>query len=378
MSSAKRRNALIAFMLVLTVFGSLSCSKKSQGGGSLPPLQFRTQVCIDRSGTGIEAFRMLVPKEWTFEGGIRWVLDNPGMPATASLRARNPSNGAEFEVFPNQPFFWTDNQMHRQMFPVGSRYYGNEVRPPLGPIDALKKIVLARFRQGVRGLKVLKEEHLPELAKTVGAGASAQPGVRASADGARIRIAYDRKGTPVEEEIYGVVESYGFPIQSMYGSFTNTIWTVDYLFSFKAEKGKLDSMAIVFRTIVSSFRVNPQWYNKYTQVVEYLIKAQIQKIRSVGELSKIISRTHDEISDEMLRSFEDRQAAYDRISEKFSQQIRDVDAYYSPVEGRSIELPGGYRQAWTNNLGDVVLSEAEDFNPNIGSNQNWQKMEKKE
>jgi hypothetical protein len=355
-----------------------SCGKKSGTGSLLRPLQFKTQVCIDRSGTGIEAFRMLIPKEWVFEGGIRWILDNPGMPATASLRVRDTSGGAEFEVLPNQPFFWTDNQMHRRMFPAGSRYYGNEVRPPVGPGDALRKIVLPRFRNGVRGLKVIKEEHLPDLAKTLGVGVKVQPGVAASADGARIRIEYDRKGTRYEEEIYGVVESYGFPIHSMYGTFTNTVWTVDYLFSFKAGKGRLDSMATLFKTIVSSFRVNPQWYNKYTQVVEYLIKAQIRQIHSVGELSRIISRTHNEISEEMTRSFEDRQAAYDRISEKFSQQIRDVDAYYSPVEGRSIELPGGYRQAWTNNLGDIVLSEAEDFNPNIGSNQNWQRMEKKE
>lgn len=373
-----KRNMLFALIMVLSAFVIPSCGKKRDAGASLPTLQFKTQVCIDKSGIGIEAFRMLIPKEWVFEGGIRWILDNPGMPATASLRVRDPGGTAEFEVFPNQPFFWTDNQMHRQMFPVGSRYYGNEVRSPLGPIEALRKIVVPRFRGGARDLKVTKEDHLPELAKTVGAGANAQPGVRAAADGARIRVEYTRKGTRYEEEIYGVVESYGFPIQSMYGTFTNTIWTVDYLFSFKAEKGKLDSMATLFKTIVSSFRVNPRWFNKYTQVVEYLIKAQIRQIRSAGELSRIISRTHNEISDEMLRSFEDRQAAYDRISEKFSQQIRDVDAYYSPVEGRSIELPGGYRQAWTNNLGDVVLSEAEDFNPNIGSNQNWQKMEKKE
>jgi hypothetical protein len=370
-----RRNLLLLGICAIT---ALSCGKKPSATSNLPPLQFSTQVCIDRSGTGIEAFRMLIPKGWVFEGGIRWLLDNPGMPATASLRVKDPASATTFEVFPNQPFFWTDNMGHRSLFPVGSRYYGNEVRAPLGPGEALRTIVLPRFRGNVRNLNVIKEDRLPELAKTLGAGTWSQPGVTASADGARIRIEYARNGKQQEEEIYAVVESYGFPIRSMYGSFTNTIWTVDYLFSFRAEKGRLDSLAPLFRTIVSSFRVNPQWYNKYTQVVNYLIKAQIQKIRNAGELSRIISRTHNEISEEMTRSFEDRQAAYDRISEKFSQQIRDVDAYYSPVEGRSVELPGGYRQAWTNELGEIVMSEAEDFNPNIGSNQHWQRMDKKE
>jgi hypothetical protein len=164
----------------------------------------------------------------------------------------------------------------------------------------------------------------------------------------------------------------------MFGQFTNNFWTVSYIFSVKAPEGRLDSLGALFQTMGSSVRVNPAWMNAYAQVVDFLIRNQMQKIRSAGELSRIISQTHREISDDMMRSWEERQGVYDRLSERFSQNIRSVDEYYDPVSDKSVELPAGYRNAWVNGLGEYVIAEQEDFNPNIGSNQNWQRMERKD
>jgi hypothetical protein len=340
-------------------------------------IRFRTFKYVDAQGIGIEAFRVLIPSDWKFEGGVRWRLDNPGMPATAGFRIYNPNGAEELEVFPNQAFFWTNNPTLLQTFPVGTRYFGNEVRPIVKPLQALKGIILPRFRGKAQGLRIVAGEPLPDLARALGAGTQSQPGIAASAEGAKIRIEYQRGGRWMEEELYGLVESISFPIRSMFGAFTNTNWYADYLFSFKAEKGKLDANSKLFQTMATSFRVNPQWFNKYNQVVEYLIQRQIQQIRSIGELSRIISQTQNEISDMMMQSYNQRQEVYDRVAENFSQHIRGVDQYYNPVEQKPVELPSGYRQAWTNSLGEYVLSDQEDFNPNIGSNQTWQRMERK-
>ncbi|MDI6794732.1 MAG: hypothetical protein QME81_18005 [bacterium] len=82
-------------------------------------IRFKTFSYIDKQGIGIEAFRMLIPSDWQFEGEIKWVLDNPGMSAVAGFRVRNTRGMEEFEVFPNQPFFWTNNRMILSMFPKG-------------------------------------------------------------------------------------------------------------------------------------------------------------------------------------------------------------------------------------------------------------------
>ncbi len=346
----------------------------AQETGSM--VRFKTYSYVDRQGIGIEAFRMLIPSDWQFEGGIKWVLDNPGMPASGGFRVWNPKGTEEFEVFPAQPFFWTTNQMALAITPIGSRYFGNEVHPPLNAIDALKQVVIPRFRHNVSGLRIVKEQSLPELAEAVGAGAQSQPGVSTSADGGKVRVDYNRNGANMEEEIYTVVQSYGFPIQTMAGIVTNTNWYVDHIFSFKAAKGKLDDNAKTFQTIAYSFRLNPQWFNKYNQVVEYLIKKQIQQIHSIGELSRIISQTSSEIRESSMKSFYERQEVNDRIADKFSQYIRGVDKYYNPIEEKSVELPAGYDNVWTNSLGEYVLSESPSYNPNIGSNLNWRKIER--
>ncbi len=353
--------------------GTAADDNDESGAGPSAVMRFRTEVCIDRNGTGQEAFRMLVPADWKFDGGITWVLDNPGMPATAWLRASHPSLPVEFELFPNQAFFWSDNPMNQKITPPGSKYFGAEVRSPLGPVQALKSIVLRRFRGSAKNLSVINEEHLPDLGRALGAAANA-PGM--SNDGGTIRVRYTKGATEVEEQLYGLVETFAIPVQSMFGNFTNRFWTVSYIFSVKAPPGQLDAHGVLFRTLGSSIRVNPQWMNTYVQVVNFLIQSQIRHIRNMGELSRIISQTHREISDDMMRSWEERQGVYDRLSERFSQNIRSVDEYYDPVSERRIELPAGYENAWVNGLGEYVISEQQDYNPNIGSNQNWQRMER--
>ena len=180
----------------------------------------------------------------------------------------------------------------------------------------------------------------------------------------------------MEEEIYTVVQSYSFPIQTMAGPVTNMNWYVDHIFSFKAAKGELERHAKTFQAIAYSFRLNPDWFNRYNQVVEYLIKKQIQQIHSVGELSRIISQTSSEIRERSMQSYYERQAVNDRIADRFSQYIRGVDKYYNPIEEKAVELPAGYDNVWTNSLGEYVLAESPSFNPNIGSNLNWERIER--
>ncbi|MEW6441023.1 MAG: hypothetical protein AB1640_08830 [bacterium] len=341
------------------------------------PMRFKRFSYVDREGIGIEAFSLLVPQDWQFSGGIHWILDNPGMPARSAFTVRSPDGSEELEVFPNQPFFWTDNQLVLSALPAGARYFGCEVRPPCaGPLEALRGIVLPRFRGKAAGLKVVSQEVLPDLARALGAGSGSQPGVVNSASAGKVRIEYTRKGLPTEEEIYGVVETVSFPVQTMSGVRTSTFWYANYLFSFKAPKGKLDSRAKVFQTMTSSFRVDPQWFNKYNQLVLSLIRQQIRQIQSIGQLSRMISQTHDQISQEMLDSYNQRQQVYDRLSDNFSRHIRGVDEYYDPIEQKNVELPSGYTNVWTNPLGEYVLTDDPNFNPGVGSNLHWERIEK--
>ncbi len=161
------------------------------------------------------------------------------------------------------------------------------------------------------------------------------------------------------------------------GPAVHTIWTLDYLFSCQAERGKLDQDAALFETVARSFRLNPHWFARYNQLVETLTQMQIQRINNIGELSRYIARTNDEISDMIMASYNRRQAVQDRVAENFSQAIRGVEAYVTP-DNREVELPAGYEQAWTNALGDYIVSDSPSYNPNVGSNQHWTPLKKRQ
>ena len=72
-------------------------------------IKLKTVSFIDEQGTRTEAFNLLVPSDWQYEGGVQWLLDNPTMPAISHFRIWNPKGTEQFEVFPSQAFFWSDN-----------------------------------------------------------------------------------------------------------------------------------------------------------------------------------------------------------------------------------------------------------------------------
>ncbi|MCB0586462.1 MAG: hypothetical protein KDD06_14220, partial [Phaeodactylibacter sp.] len=219
-------------------------------------------------------------------------------------------------------------------------------------------------------VEILKAEPLPELVKLVGAGSQGY------AEGAKVRFRFFDGNVMVEEELYGVVEVLNIPVQSMYGQYNNYLWYVEYLFGFQAEPGQLEANARIFQAISSSFHLNPQWYAKYSHLIEYLAQNQIERIHSLGELSRTLSRMSDQMREENLRQFEERGRIYDQGAQNFSDYMLNIDRYYDPFEGREVELPSGYQYAWSNNLGEYILTDDPNFNPGVESNLHWENMDR--
>jgi len=54
-----------------------------------------------------------------------------------------------------------------------------------------------------------------------------------------------------------------------------------------------------------------------------------------------------------------------RAAAQFDQVIRGVETYVNPSTGQPVELTGGYNRAFTNALGEYILSDSQSFNPNV-------------
>lgn len=350
------------------------------GGGDINTMQFTTYSYVDEDVIGLEAFSMIIPEEWDFGGGIEWGFDNPGAPAVASFTVSEPDGLAELELLPAQSFYSTQNPGILGVFPVGSEYYGNEVIvwPPLGPLDTLEDIIIPRFRGTVTNLQIIsKEESLEDIVDLLREGMP--PTDDTTIDAAKIRIEYEQDGVLMEEEIYCVIETLTYQNYNPFDLFDpnlyeNSLWMADFLFSFKAEKGELDSHYKIFQTMMYSFRLNPQWYNKYVQLIDYLVGKELEEIEIWGQISQIISQTSDEISDIVWQSYNNRNAASDRMAEDFSNYILGTETYYNPIGDTTVKLPSGYSDAWANALGEYILSDNVNYDPNISSGQTWERL----
>ncbi len=370
---------ILLFLFIVSALEFICCKGK-EGEGIVGKdakarniLKLKLVKVMDREGIGSEAFSVLVPTNWNFDGGIYWTLRSPAMPAVVSFKVWNPSDSEVFEVFPAHLFSWSNDQMFLSTFPIGSNYLGSEVRPPMGAVEFLKAYLVPKFRGKYGEIKFLEERPLDLPPETP----SYQQGVELSRNAGRMRIEYLEEGREVEEEIYGIIERYRFSMPGIYGMIVHTNWVADYLFSFKTLRGELEGKRKIFQLIAHSFKLNPTWFSKYNQVVNFLVQNQIQQISNIGEISRIIARTSDEISDMVMSSYKYRESVMDKIATQWSDAMRGIDRYQNPIDGREMELPSGYYNAWVNTLGEYILSDDPNFDPNIGSNVRWEKMEKK-
>jgi hypothetical protein len=320
---------------------------------------------------GGEAFTFLAPTEWVLEGGLVWRA-HPTMPAAVALRVRNPKGLEQLECFPTVAFSW-GGYLAMTGFPQGSNYLGNEVQPPVrDAIAYLKERHLPRTRGNVQA-RLVGEEVLPGLAEAARAAEPAPPygGPQMVFTAGKVRIAFELNGKSVEEDLYCVLNSMALPPGNM------VIQIADKLYALRAEKGSLPGVTKIGETMIHSTRPNLQWFNRYVQLVQALTQAQMNQIRAAGELSRYISRTSNEISDMMMKTYEDRQASQDRINKNWSQYMRGVDEYHDPIAGRPVELPSGYNNAWVNRNGEYIVTDSTLFNPNVEVGGSWQKLEKK-
>jgi hypothetical protein len=344
---------------------------KSTGSAQTGGVVRLRQFIVQDAQLGVEAFRFLIPADWKVEGGVVWRA-NPTKPATVSMRIFNPSGVEEIGAVPDIPCVWAVT-LPSFGFPQGSFYLGNEVRPPVADAtQALRSLILPRYSSQLPGAVVVKQEQLPEMAQAVAAAYYPDLQGVAKYSGGKVRVEYQQQGKPAEMDIYAIVGMWTTPINGV----PMTFWGADGIRYSRAAKGTVEQQYKLFQTILYSEKLNIQWLNLYSQVKDMMVKSQMEASNKAVELSRYLSRTQSQISDTIRRSYEQRQAAIDRASANFDHYIRGVDEYRDPFQGRSVELPSGYRNVWANASGEYVLSDNANFNPNVGGTQGWRELQR--
>lgn len=332
-----------------------------------PALSLR-KVEVADPGIGCTAFTMLVPSSWELKGGVVWQMQYSNL-ASGEFTVRDPKSKAALEVFPIIPACW-DEGGSVGSFQTGQNYMGNVVYPP--PRDVahfVRDVFVTLHRKNVRGLKFGPAAELPDVARAVARSAQ-EAGVEKRVVAGKVRLEYEEDGKPIAEDVYVTIVHSRSPLVP-----TMTIWGLEHQYSFRAEKDRIDELAPLLQAMVASVRIELPWYAGYAQVMDLWRQGQMQSIRDAGEISRRISRNNDEMLASMRSSWQSHQDSANRTSREFSESIRGVETYDHPHEEQEIQLPSGYDAVWTNPRGEYVFSNESGFDPNVGSTQEWRRME---
>jgi hypothetical protein len=142
-------------------------------------------------------------------------------------------------------------------------------------------------------------------------------------------------------------------------------------FAARAPKGELERHERLFEVIYRSFRLDPRWDAARLQFWQTI--DQIER-KGIQDRLRIMENSRREIGAIIDRTYEHRQAGLDRQFERQSQALRGVEIFVDPATDSRIELSTGYERAWTNGLGDYLLSNSPDFDPGREPGANWRAL----
>lgn len=341
---------------------------------------FRKHVVIDKEGFGYEAFRLMVPEGWRFQGGISWNFNCVPPASFTAFTITSPDGGSVMEQLRHIDLFWSDDPNLRMSYAQA----GMEIIPPAGAVDFLRNFFIPRFRPNASGLSVMDTQTLPELAQQTAEMAQYQMNVfgqispfqfpfEIRADAARIKMEYSNGGRKIVEDATVSITYMIAYMQSMYGGSVSGITWIPIVSTFQAPGDEINEKIKIFKIITDSRKDNPVWAENCIKLAATVTRDRLRNQRAIFDRMQKAGRTQSEIGDMIMDSYQKRNDAYDRIFDNYSEAIRGVDSYVDPINDWKVELPTGYNNAWTNG-NDYVFSDDPGFNPNVGSNLNWEQM----
>ena len=374
-------SATLVFASMLT---SAQTAPQPQGvQPSAQPLVFRSQIVMDPQGLGLEVFRLLVPKDWVFNGGITWnFAKNPPEPFTV-YTVTSPDAASAIQQFPHLNMYWSQDQQSQYSF----AQMGSTIMQPLGAIDFLQRVFIVQARQGVNDLKVIESQPLPGVAQqalaiqnlTLNLFGQISPFTfpyETRADAGRVKVEYSQGGRRMVEDFTATITYFITNTPTLSGMYAQSVSWSPVVCSFRAPAEEMPGKIRLFQISLYSRFNNPVWSVSYTRLCAIVTREKLRQQQAIFARYQQIHKTLEETNDIIWQTYQNRSAVQDRMFDSYSQAFRGVDTYVDPVNNWNVELPTGYENAWTNGT-DYVFSDSANFNPNVISTGNWQQMTRK-
>jgi len=410
------KNLRLLQLAAISLFAALviSCSEHSGSThkNKHTVLKFTRHKLIDKQGTGYVAATYLVPEGWKVQDKIEWNINSVAQPATITLLIYDEETNSSMQGFPNKVFLVnTDKEMNEE-YPAGSNYLGAEViNQKPGVLDLIKNYILPEFENN-EGFKIIESKNL-SLAKSN--HKRAVEFKNTDSKSGRVKIEYTENGKVFEESIYATIT---FVPVSKYQQYAY----LSMCYGCKAIKGDLENTMDIFETILNSVKLNPKWAVTYNQVMQMAMRDAMESrgysgdnnnyyngywendegsnynnssdgnyeggttggnydgtnysTGNTGSLSNYLQQANGYVNDAMIQNYENQQRSNDRMSEARSDYMLDYQNYTDPNTGEVLKLSSGYSNAWTDNSGNVIMSNEAGYDPNVGGgSSSWSSLD---
>ena len=360
-------------------------------------LLFERARVVDKNGfdVPVEAYSVLLPKGWTFNGDVSWRAPGSGCDGTYSQFSAKSADGQySLEVLPPVLWSWTSNQQMRQfnasLPQMGNCYFAD-------PMDAAQYVKNVFAPRDLRNANIINMSPNNVVAQEVAQsndkikmelmkyGAS-QVNIQQSAVNADVRWADKTEGM-----IMCAVSMSEVILPNAYnGTYDKNITCqAAKRIVFRYPAGKKEEAMKQLTVILGSFTTNPAWQTAvntfWKNIREKKHVANIGKIqmmdaqtREIGKRAIQNGNNRLAAMDNEFRNWEAKQATDDRIHSNFIKTIREVETYRDPTG--KVELNSGYDHAWSRGDGtSFIMTNSPNFDPSsVLQDQSWKEMKKVE
>ncbi len=397
-----------ATMLVTTSCNGQATSKKNTGdaqqqtrkgaGGNFTAgkdfTEFTRARVMDKTGFSlpVEAFSLLIPKGWTYEGEVTWVPAGSNCAGNnKNFKAVSPDGKYSFELLPHAIWTFNTDPMASQFAQMNTGN-GCSYGQPLDAENYLKQVFVPNELRGAQIVEIKPNEPgRQELLKSAEKGrqemmnyGAAQIAYHPSALNAKVKWNDGAEGL-----VICGVNVTEITMQNMYDGSLSKIYSsiAAQKVVFRYPASEAAQAASMLTVIMGSIRTNNAWQKevdaywlavRQKKHVEHIgrIRLMDEQTRKMGE--EIVRRGNQRLSDmdNSMRSWEARQQSQDRMHTNFIKTIREVENYRD--ETGKIELAGGYNHAWSRSDGSsFIMSNNPNFDPSsVFQDSRWKEMKK--
>jgi len=354
--------------------------------------QFIVHQVIDRMHNGIVVSTFEIPLGWQAQSNVNWNYQHLSFPVTASAFCFNPNGTEAVEMFPVDAFYWLEPDYGFQQ--PGQNSLGQTCLRPVSAEQTMLTWVLPKYRANRPNLKIIGTIPMPDLPDKINLNLQ---GVRM--EGVAVKIEYAENNQVVEEVIYGVrIEQQAPPSYGAGGIIIQTNWGFAKLFSFRAAQGRFEENRDNFWHIMRSAKTNPQWEQMYNQILQQMqaqfnqyLQAGYDQINAATQMSRQISAQNDAWLAQQAQKREADHLAWEQKRQQENDawgRYTNNDAFGDYMMGREtyqdpnaplgeVQVDGYHDYVWTNKREEYIPTNDPNYDPNIGSNQEWILLKKK-